>query len=82
MGPAHQQYMNSGISPTLQDLSFVFLSSTGIQTSDYKTAFATIADMAGLTLQSTYKLVSGYEIPVVGFGVSLALYIEEIMFIA
>jgi hypothetical protein len=38
--------------------------------------------MAGLTLQSTYKLVSGYEIPVVGFGVSLALYIEEIMFIA
>jgi hypothetical protein len=26
--------------------------------------------MAGLSLQSTYKLVSGYEIPVVGFGVS------------
>jgi diketogulonate reductase-like aldo/keto reductase len=25
--------------------------------------------MAGLTLQSTYKLVSGFEIPVVGFGV-------------
>jgi hypothetical protein len=24
-----------------------------------------------LTLQSTYKLVSGYEIPVVGFGVSM-----------
>jgi hypothetical protein len=23
-----------------------------------------------LSLQSTYKLVSGYEIPVVGFGVS------------
>lgn len=26
--------------------------------------------MASLSLQSTYKLVSGYEIPVVGFGVS------------
>lgn len=26
--------------------------------------------MAGLSLQSTYKLVSGYEIPVVGYGVS------------
>jgi diketogulonate reductase-like aldo/keto reductase len=25
-----------------------------------------------LSLQSTYKLVSGYEIPVVGFGVSTA----------
>lgn len=27
--------------------------------------------MAGLSLQSTYKLVSGYVIPVVGFGVSI-----------
>lgn len=27
--------------------------------------------MSSLTLQSTYKLVSGYEIPVVGFGVSM-----------
>lgn len=27
--------------------------------------------MAPLSLQSTYKLVSGYEIPVVGFGVSI-----------
>lgn len=31
---------------------------------------ATPATMA-LSLQSTYKLVSGYEIPVVGFGVCL-----------
>jgi hypothetical protein len=27
--------------------------------------------MAPISLQSTYKLVSGYEIPVVGFGVSI-----------
>lgn len=31
---------------------------------------AICATMSGLSLQSTYKMVSGYEIPVVGFGVS------------
>lgn len=33
--------------------------------------------MTGLTLQSTYKLVSGFEIPVVGFGVGLAFVVWE-----
>lgn len=32
--------------------------------------------MASLSLQSTYKLVSGYEIPVVGFGVSFDSWID------
>lgn len=27
--------------------------------------------MAPLTLQSTYKMVSGYEIPIIGFGVGI-----------
>jgi hypothetical protein len=36
--------------------------------------------MTGLTLQSTYKLVSGFEIPVVGFGVSQALETWEMAF--
>jgi hypothetical protein len=40
----------------------------------------TIAEMAPLTLQSTYKLVSGFEIPVVGFGVSEALDTCDIAF--
>lgn len=35
----------------------------------------TPATMA-LSLQSTYKLVSGYEIPVVGFGVCLPIDME------
>lgn len=30
-----------------------------------------------LSLQSTYKLVSGYEIPVVGFGVSISHPMEN-----
>lgn len=36
----------------------------------FNTLRSTYFIMAGLSLRSTYKLVSGYEIPVVGFGVS------------